>query len=219
MASRSPRRVVVIGLGRFGSSLAIALENRDVPVLAIDNDADIVQSHAERLRDVVVADSTVKDALEQLEVGPDTRVVIAVAGLQASLLTMTVLAELDVPEIWAKASSPTHARILRRLGAQHVVQPEQETGNRVSHLLSGRMHDYLEFDDDFSFAKTTVPEFAVGRPLGKTRIRTDFDITVVAVKRPGEEIEYATTETVPEAGDILIVSGRTGEVERFAQET
>ncbi len=219
MASRTPRRVVVIGLGRFGSSLALALEKRDVPVLGIDVDPDIVQAHAERLRDVVVADATTHEALEQLEVGPDTRVVIAMSGLQASLLTMTIVSELDVPEVWAKASSPTHARILRRLGAQHVVQPEHEMGSRVSHLLTGQMEDYLEFDDDFAFAKTSVPRFAAGRPLGSTSIRSDYGITVVAVKRPGQEIEYATTETVLEAGDVLIVSGRTTQVDRFAQST
>jgi trk system potassium uptake protein TrkA len=219
LADRSRSRVAVIGLGRFGSSLLLALEQREVPVIGIDRDADVVQSLSEQVRNIVVADGTTTEALEQLDIGPRTRAVIAVAGIQSSLLTMTSLAELGVPEVWAKASSPTHAKILRRLGAQHVVQPEREMGFRMSHLLAGQMMDYLEFDDDFAFAKTTVPAFAVGLPLGESAIRTGYGITVVAVKRPGEKVEYATAETVPRAGDTLIISGVTSELERFSRVT
>ena len=219
MADRSRTQIAVIGLGRFGSSLILALERRDIPVVGIDRDADIVQALSEQVRNLVVADGTTTEALRQLDIGPSTRAVIAMAGIQSSLLTMTALSELGVPEVWAKASSPTHAKILRRLGAQHVVQPEHEMGSRVSHLLAGQMMDYLEFDDDFAFAKTTVPAFAVDLPLGESAIRRGYHITVVAVKRPGEAIEYATAETVPRAGDTLIISGITSEVERFSRTT
>lgn len=219
MADTRPSRIVVIGLGRFGRALTLALEQRSLPVLGIDRDRDLVQSLAESVREVVVADATAEAALEQLGVGPRTRVVIAMADLQSSLLTMILVSRLGAPEVWAKASSPTHAKILRRLGAHHVIQPEHEMGSRVSHLLTGRMQDYLEFEDDFAFAKTSVPPFAVDVPLGESAIRTHFGVTVVAVKRPGEPVEYATAATVPRTGDLLIVSGRTGPLELFAQAT
>ncbi|MCE1177875.1 MAG: TrkA family potassium uptake protein [Micrococcales bacterium] len=214
----STRHVVVLGLGRFGGSLAAALQERGVDVLAIDNSPETVQSLADELAYVVRADTTDADALSQLDVQSRDIAVVAMTDVQASLLTLTVLTELGVPEIWAKAKDLQHARVLRRLGAHHVVQPERDLGLRVSHMLvAGHMQDYIEFEDGFSFAKTDVPSDAVGKPLGESTIRSKYGITVVAVKRAGADFEYATEKTVPHRGDTLIVSGKTALVERFAE--
>ncbi|XVX19603.1 potassium channel family protein [Actinomycetota bacterium] len=214
----STRRVVVLGLGRFGGSLATALQERGVDVLAIDNSPDIVQSLADELAYVVRADTTDADALRQLDVQSRDVAVVAMTDVQASLLTLTVLTELGVPEIWAKAKDLQHARVLRRLGAHHVVQPERDLGLRVSHMLvAGHMQDYIEFEDGFSFAKTDVPADAIGKPFGESTIRSKYGITVVAVKRAGADFEYATEKTIPYRGDTLIVSGKTALVERFAE--
>ncbi|MFF0284505.1 cation:proton antiporter regulatory subunit, partial [Rhodococcus aetherivorans] len=90
---------------------------------------------------------------------------------------------------------------------------------RVAHLVRGRMIDYIEFDDGFAMVKTTPPAFIVGTPLGQTTIRSQYGVTVVAIKRPGEDFTYATADTVLAPGDTIIVSGQVRNTERFAELT
>jgi trk system potassium uptake protein len=212
--------VVVIGLGRFGQSLALELVDDDVEVLGIDADSKIVQGLAGRLTHVVEADSTDEAALRQLSVHEFDRAVIAIGtNLEASILTASVVLGLGVPNVWAKATSYAHARILTQLGVHHVVLPEHDMGQRVAHLVRGRMLDYIEFDDGFAMAKTSPPAAIVGTPLGETHIRSRFGVTVVAIKRTGEGFTYAAAETVVKDGDLIIVSGRIRDVERFTELT
>lgn len=212
--------VAVIGLGRFGESLAIELMDDETEVLGIDGSPKIVQALAGRLTHVVEADSTDEEALRQLSVHEFDRVVIGIGtNLEASILTASVVVGFGVPNIWAKAISHAHARILSQLGVHHVVRPEHDMGMRVAHLVRGRMLDYIEFDDGFAMAKTSPPADIVGRTFGASHIRSRFGVTVVAIKRAGEGFTYATAETTVEREDLLIVSGRIREVERFTELT
>jgi trk system potassium uptake protein TrkA len=216
--SRSTSGVVVIGLGRFGKSLAIELMHDEVEVLGIDADPKLVQSLAGRLTHVVEADSTDEETLRQLSVHEFDRVVIGIGtNLEASILTASAVLGLGVPHVWAKAITYAHARILTQLGVHHVVRPEHDMGKRVAHLVRGRMLDYIEFDDGFAMAKTSPPTELIGRALGETHIRSRFGVTVVAVKRTGEAFTYATAETVVQQGELVIVSGRIRDVERFSE--
>lgn len=212
-------RVVVIGLGRFGSSLALELVGRGSEVLAIDADPSLVQQYADDLTHTAVADGTDPDALRQLDVPSFRRAVIGIGGLEPSILTTSALADFEIPHIWAKAVSRQHGRILERVGAHHVVLPEYEMGERVAHLVTGRMLDYIEFEDDFAMVKTVAPEDALDRPLAELGIRKKHGITIVGIKRPGEDFTYATEQTVLHRGDVLIVSGRVEQVEAFANRT
>ena len=144
--------VVVIGLGRFGMSLALELMNgEETEVLGIDSDPATIQAVSGRLTHAVVADSTREEALRQLSVHECDRAVVGIGtNLEASILTSSVLVEMGVPNIWAKAISNSHARILRQVGVHHVVRPEHDMGLRVAHLVRGRMLDYIEFDDGFA---------------------------------------------------------------------
>ena len=90
-----------------------------------------------------------------------------------------------MPDIWAKALSPEHARILDRIGVQHIVRPEADTGRRVAHLVGGRMQDYIEFDDGFAIVKMRPPTEAIGFTLEQSAIRSKYGVTVVGVKAPG----------------------------------
>ncbi len=210
-------RVVVIGLGRFGSSLAIELARDGYEVLGIDTDERLVHDHAEELTRAVVADSTDPDALGQLGVPEFRRAVVAIGDhLEASILTTSLLVDFEIPDIWAKANSRAQGRILSRIGAHHVVLPEEEMGERVAHLVTGRMLDYIEFEDDYALVKTRAPAEAVGVSLGESKLRGKYNVTVVGIKRPGEGFTYATAETVVRQGDVLIIAGRTAEVERVA---
>ena len=172
------------------------------------------------LTHVVEADSTDEEALRQLSVHEFQRAVIGIGtNLEASILTASVLLGFGIPNVWAKAISHAHARILEHLGVHHVVRPEHDMGRRVAHLVRGRMLDYIEFEDGFAMVRTRPPEALLGRPLGDTHIRRDHGVTVVAVKRANQDFTYASAETVLEHGDQVIVSGRTRSVERFSELT
>jgi len=168
---------------------------------------------------VVSADTTSEEALRQLSVHEFYRVVIAVGNnLEASILTATTCISFETPEIWAKAISEAHAKILSQLGVHHIVRPEHDMGKRVAHLVAGRMMDYMEFDDGYAMVKTSPPTAIVGQPLHATEVRRRFGVTIVGIKRPGEDFTYATPETVVNRGDVIIASGKTHDVEHFSDQ-
>jgi trk system potassium uptake protein TrkA len=180
LADQQPRhtgdqRVAVIGLGRFGSSLANELMRRGWDVLGIDTDARLVQKYSDGLTHSAVADCTDPEVLRQLGVHEFTSAVVGIGtDIEASILVGSNLLDAEVPNIWAKAISRQHGRILERLGVHHVILPEHEMGERVAHLVTGRMLDFIEFDD------------------------------------------YALVKTVVRKGDVIVVTGKTRDVETFA---
>lgn len=220
--SRAPTAdsVVVIGLGRFGGQVAESMLRLGHDVLGVDEDPEIIQEWSDRLTHVVQADSTDNEAMAQLGVPEFSRAVVGIGtDIEASVLTVLTLTELGVREIWAKAISVKHGKILTAVGANHVIYPEAAMGDRVAHLITSRMLDFIEFDDGFAIAKTRAPAGAVGRSLAEAALRSRYGVTVVGVKRPGQDFVYAQPETVVPDGALLIVAGRTQEVQRFAATT
>jgi len=209
--------VLVIGLGRFGAGTAGQLARLDREVLAIDEDAQLVQKWAERITHTVQADARSIDALRQVGAQDFSVAVVAVgSSIEASVLITANLVDLKVPQIWAKAISQSHGKILERIGASHVIYPEAEAGERVAHLVSGRMLDFIEFDDDFALVKMYPPKPIRGLPLSESGVRTRHKVTVVGVKSPGKPFTYATADTVVTNRDLIIVSGNSADIERFA---
>lgn len=212
------KRVLVIGLGRFGSSLALELVRHGWEVLGMDSNPRLVQTYADALTHTVIGDATDEETLRQVGAAQFNRAVVAIGShLEESILTTSLLVDLEVDGIWAKATSRRHGRILEQVGADHVVLPEHDMGERVAHLLSGRMLDYKEVEQGFAVGKTRAPESMLGRTLAETRVRQKFGITVVAVKRVGSSFTYTTKETVLHKGDVILVAGRNEDVERFAE--
>ncbi len=212
--------VVVIGLGRFGGAVAESLARLGHDVLGIDHDERLVQKWSSRLPHVVQADTTTTEVLSQLSCQEFSHAVVAIGSdVEASVLTVLSLADLGVPDIWAKAVTPHHGRILERTGAHHVIFPEATMGERVAHLVTGKMIDFIEFDDGFAIVKTRAPKEAAGKTLAELALRTRHGVTIVGVKRPKEDFAYARPETRIEAGDLLIVAGPTEKVETFAAMT
>jgi trk system potassium uptake protein TrkA len=211
--------VVVIGLGRFGEALALELARRGTEVLAVDSRPDVVQRLSGQISAVVTADTADLDALREIGVQDFARAVVAIGtDQQASILTTANLAELEVEHIWAKALNRQHAKILERVGAHRVVLPEHDMGERVAHLVSGRLLDYVEVDTDWALVKTKPPKFLVGTPLGQSRLRAKHGVTVVSVKKQGESgFTHADAQTLLSYGDQVLVAGTIDAVERFAE--
>ena len=210
--------VLVVGLGRFGGALAETLVGLGHEVLAVDTDAKRVQDYSGRLTSVVEANSTSADALRQIGAADFSRAVVAIgADIEASILTVGALVDLGVQHVWAKAMTTAHGRILERVGATRVVFPERDMGERVAHMVTGRMLDYIELDEAFALVETVAPQDLVGRTLGQTRVRHKHGVTVVCIKPPGGSFTYATAETLVDEGALLVVAGTCDRAERFAK--
>ena len=212
----SAESVFVVGLGRFGSALAETLVGLGVDVLAIDTDASRVNEFAEILPSVRQADGSNQNALRQLGIEQFDAAVVAIGtGIEASILTTAALVDVGVPNVWAKAITSEHGRILERVGAHHVVFPEKQMGERVAHAVTGAVVDYFALDDDFVIAELEAPASLVGSTLAEAAIRQKHGVTVVSVKPAGKSFTHATAETKISKRDLLVVAGPTKEVDRF----
>ena len=210
--------VAVIGLGRFGSSLALELVKGGHQVLGIDNDDKIVQSLAGELTHVVTANTTDEDTLKELGLADlDCAVVAIGADLEASILTTSLLLQIGVKQLWVKANSTAHGRILEQIGAHHVIFPEYEMGRRVAHMVTGESLDYVQIDEDFVMVKSVCPPSFDGKNLAELKIRSNYKVTVVAVNHGNGVYDPAFPETVLKAGDHLVVAGGKKALDEFVQ--
>lgn len=210
--------VVVIGLGRFGGAVAQSLVRLGHDVMGIDRKEDLVQVWADRLTHAVQADSTNENVMLQLGVADFSHAIVAIGSdLAASLMTLMVLTELGIKDIWVKAMTPEHGQIAQRIGAHHVIYPEADMGERVAHQITGRMMDFIEFDDGFGIAKIRAPRHTHHQSLAESHVRSRFGVTIVGVKRANEDFQHAQPETRVLPADLLIVSGPTRKIEEFAR--
>jgi trk system potassium uptake protein len=201
--------VAVIGLGRFGSSLALELMAGGTDVLGVDHDETLVQAMNGELTQVVRADATKEEALRQLAIDEFDRVVVAIGDdISASILTCSVLLSMKIPVIWA---------ILEQLGVHHVIYPEKDMGRRVAHLVRGAALDYIEVDRGYALVKATAPLVLLGKRLGDTGLRGTYGVTVAAYQRAGQPWANADADTILQTGDTILVVGPTSSAESFAQ--
>ena len=197
--------------------MADELDNIDVEVLAVERDSDLVEKWSKRLP-VVEADAADPRALEQLGAKDFSVAVVGVGtSLEASVLITGNLVDIGMKEIWAKAISAEHERILTRIGAHHTVLPESDSGRRVAHIVGGKMLDYIEIEDGFTVVKMTPPRETHGFRLDELDLRNKYGIQVIGVKAPGEDFEYAGKDTRIGPEDLLVVAGDGELLDRFAQ--
>ena len=200
---------VVIGLGRFGSTLARQLCKLGAEVLAMDVHNDLVQQVAEDVTHAVVGDAQDKDVLRALGVRDFDCAIVAIGtNLAASVLTVMNLQELGVPYIICKAHDETHSRVLQKLGVNKVVIPEQENAARLARSLnSHNVLDYIELSEDYGILELPAPGSWIGKSLKELNIRAKLGVNIIAVEN------HETTNVSPsanyriEAGDILVVLG------------
>ncbi|MGC5048619.1 potassium channel family protein [Micrococcus porci] len=206
---------VVLGLGRFGSAVALELAADGHDVLGIDADPAVVQAHNGLLTHVVRADVTDEVAMRELSVHEADHVVVAVGSdLAGSVLATSLMIRFGVPSLWAKANDARHEAILEQLGVRHVVHPERDTGRRVAHLMHNAVEDFVEVAPGFAVVRTHAAREHLGLDLAAAGLAADDGVRVMAI-RVGDRWVHPRPTHVLSAEDELLVSGPTRQVEAY----
>lgn len=207
----------VIGLGRFGTSVAMTLVEAGHYVLGIDRDREIVQRLADDLTRTVALDSTDTDSLHAVDITSFETVIVAIGtNFEASLLTTVELKAMGVRNVVCKATSERQRTILLRVGADRVVLPEHDAGRRLAReLTEPTIIDRLDIGPDFNIVELAVPDWLVGRTLQQAELRRKYRISVLAVKRDAQMIVMPPVDFVFQAGDLVFVLGSTSDTQHF----
>ena len=202
---------LVVGLGRFGSALATELAEQGMQVLAIDRSMDAVEAHRSKLTDVVCGDAMDVNVLAQLGVADFSAAIITMGDdVKASSVITMHLKELGVKHIIAKACDDFHGRMLTRLGADKVIFPERDMGQRIAHnLVSEKIMDFIELSPDYSLMEMRPRPEWVGVPLRELNLRRKHRINVVAVRSGGEVNAMPDPDSVLRADDVMLVVCQT----------
>lgn len=216
---RQSNQFLVIGMGRFGLSLAITLKEKGYEVLGIDTREELVQVASESITHALQLDATDKKAL--LSVGAknfDVAVVAIGQDIESSILCTLILKEIGIPYVVAKAQSNLHGKVLKKTGADRVVFPEQDMGVRLANnLISTNLLDYIELSPEFSIREIKAPDLMVGKALAELRLPNRFGINIIAIKTADEiNITPGADDTV-NAGDTLVVVGTNKELTRLEE--
>ncbi|WP_341279195.1 TrkA family potassium uptake protein [Paenibacillus sp. FSL H8-0537] len=208
------KQYAVIGIGRFGLSVASSLTDMGFEVLAIDTSEDRVQDAVNHVTHAVVADSTDEEALRALGIRNFDVVVVAIGqDIQSSILTTLILKDMGVGLIIVKAQNELHGKVLSRIGADKVVYPERDMGLRVAHhLISPNILDYIEISEDYSIIEIKAPEAMIGKSLKELDIRAKFKCNVMAIKT-GSSMNIAPyADDLIRDIDILVIVGKNSDL-------
>lgn len=208
---------IVVGMGRFGTSLAMTLSAYNHDVLAVDNNLKRVQEVSRILPFVIQLDATNLEALREAGVESfDTGVVCVGTNFEANLLATVSLRKLGVRRVIAKARTVTQQEILRRIGADEVILPEHEAGVRLGRRLAAvSFVDYLELGDDKGVVEVVAPPYLVGKSLKESQIRQRYGLAIIAIRRNETAIISPGAEEVIQQDDILVVLGRLADCEKL----
>lgn len=215
----SRKQVVVIGLGRFGSSLARMLFQMGHDVLAIDNDDTRVQEVMGQVTYPVRANATSEATLRELGIANfDVGVVAIGSNIQASIVCTVLLKSLGVPHVVARAHDPVHGQALQQLGANRVIYPEQEMGTRAArNLFDPDVLEYMEVGGNFGVSKLQLPRQFNNLTLKEASLtaRDRYHITVLAIRRGNDVHLLPSEEERLRVGDVLVIAAQDGALERF----
>ncbi|OMP66227.1 potassium channel family protein [Domibacillus epiphyticus] len=211
------KEFVVIGLGRFGSSICRELSEQGMEVMAIDMDEDRVNEFASIASHAVVADTTDESVLKSLGIRNFDHVIVAIGDdIQSSILTTLMLKEVGVKKVTAKAQNDYHEKVLLKIGADQVVHPERDMGRRIANnIVSNNVLDYLELSDEHSIVEIVANESLAGNTIIDLDIRARYGINIVAIKRGKEIIVSPQADELIMVNDILIVIGADKDIDRF----
>jgi trk system potassium uptake protein TrkA len=206
------RQFVVVGLGRLGISMVGTLDSLGHEVLAIDESEDVIQRLADDLPNVhlVAADATDEDAIRGLNVeGFDAAaVMIGENHVEAGILATATLKEVGVPRIVARATGSIHARVLERVGADRVIQPELEIGEQLARTMASPvLLDYVDLGEDEALIEAEVPKEWLDKSLSELDLSQKLGLTIIVLKSKGGPGSLPQGDTVLHEGDVLVVGG------------
>lgn len=209
------REYLVLGLGRFGASVAARLTRMGHEVLAVDSDEARVADISAQVTQAVQADATDEHALSEMDAGSFDAAIVGIGTNTRDSILVTVLCkEAGVPLVIAKAVDELHAKVLRKVGADRVVFPERDMGQRVARALDApNIIDLIELSGEHQIAELLAPASWCGRTLCEVNVRRDYGLSVVGVRRGGEFLASPGADMRLQTGDVLLVLGRTKDIE------
>ncbi|MBT9169177.1 MAG: Ktr system potassium uptake protein A [Syntrophomonadaceae bacterium] len=214
------RQFAVIGIGRFGASVAAKLYEMGYDVLAIDTSESRIDGIVDRVTHAVVADSTSETALKSLGISNFDVVIVAIGqDIQASILTTLVLKEMGVKQIVTKALTEQHGKVLQKIGADRIVFPERDMGIRVANNLAvTNVLDFIELSPNFSIVEFIATDKMVGKSLKELDLRARFGVNVLAIRTADNNISVSPSASDKiEAGDLLIMVGENTSLQRMCE--
>jgi trk system potassium uptake protein TrkA len=212
------KRVVVVGLGIFGSQLARQLFEKGLEVIAIDKNRDVVQKIRDHSTKAVVADAADKDVLDSIGIDADDTVVISFGeDLSASTLLTLYLKEMKIREIIVKVPNEDYKRILLKVGASEAIIPEREMANKVARsIISPNVLEYLPISEDFTICELAPPTAFIGKSLAELDLRKKYQLQVIAIR----DVLSESMQLVPRASsvikdsDVLVIIGREEDIQK-----
>lgn len=213
------KQFIIIGIGKFGESIATNLYKMGHDVLAVDIDEERVQYIANKVTHAVQADATEEGTLEALGVKHfDGAVVTIGESVQASILITLLCKELGIRHVLAKAQNELHAKVLYKIGADRVVFPERDMGLRVAHsLVSTSFLDYIELTPDYSIVELKAAKDWQGKSLKDLNIRAKYGINIMAIKQDDKVIVSPAADDTIQRDDVLVVIGKARDIYRFQE--
>lgn len=211
------KQVAVVGLGRFGSSVARALARSGCEVLALDTDPERVRALADEVTEAVQTDALDEEALKALGLRNFDVAIVAIGQeVKASILATVLLKQLGVPRVVAKAQDELHGKVLEKVGADLVVYPERDMGARLAHrLLSGNIIDEIQLSPQFSIFEVAVPGRLAGRSLRDSALRQRHGLTVMAIRRGEAILVSPDPDEIFQPDDLLVVIGLAKRLEEL----
>jgi trk system potassium uptake protein len=216
MANRK-KSFLIIGLGRFGSSLAIALSDAGHEVLAVDTDIEVVQGLSNRLTHAVALNAASEEALATFGVGNfDAAIVATGSDFESSVLLTLMLKRLKVRFVVAKARNEQQMEVLNRVGADRVVQPEHDAGLRLARqLITPNVLDYLTLGTGMSVAEIHAPDFMIGKTLADLEVRKKYKVAILLIRNGDRILVSPDPDDMIASGDRLVVVGRDADIARL----
>jgi len=204
------KQYAVLGLGRFGTKIARELFYKGQEVIAMDKDETIIQNIKDQVTHAFVGDITDETALKEAGVADcDVAIIAESTDIQSNIIAAQVCKSLGIPQVICKAHNTVHGKILSKLGVDQIVFPEQDTAIKlVNRLTSQGVLDYFDLGENVTIVGTRPLDRWVGRALQDLELRTKYNITVLAIRRGGENIVIPSWSTTVERDDILVLFGR-----------
>ena len=215
------KQFIIIGIGKFGESIATNLYKMGHDVLAVDIDEERVQYIANKVTHAVQADATEEGTLEALGVKHfDGAVVTIGESVQASILITLLCKELGIRHVLAKAQNELHAKVLYKIGADRVVFPERDMGLRVAHsLVSTSFLDYIELTPDYSIVELKAAKDWQGKSLKDLNVRAEYGINIMAIKQDDKVVVSPAADDTIQRDDVLVVIGKAEDIYRFQEKS